>query len=94
VITVSASGARSGLFTINADRTYVWNVSSTEIFRGTWRNATSAEMQNNGGTGIVLVNAYGRNHWIVLKNNNATTGDEVILGRMDMRAAYFFGQRD
>ncbi len=55
-----------GSLTISANGTYTWN-DRGQVLKGTWRNATAAEMGVQGGAGIVLQRAAQGRDWIVCK---------------------------
>lgn len=56
-----------GALTISANGSYSWNDGKGQIIKGAWRNATAAEMNVQGGTGIVLQHAAQGRDWIVFK---------------------------
>lgn len=56
-----------GSLTIGTNGTYTWNDGKGQLMKGTWRNATPAEMRMQGGTGIVLLHAADGRDWLVFK---------------------------
>ncbi len=58
--------ADTGSITINPGGTYSWKTGE-QTFQGTWRPATTSEMQYTGGEGIVLSKGRGGWDWIVTK---------------------------
>lgn len=56
-----------GSLTISTNGTYIWSDGKGQVLKGTWRNATAAEMNVQGGTGIVLLHAAQGRDWIVFK---------------------------
>lgn len=71
VTTYSASFAKLGFLTINANGTYIWKVDPLDppakYVHGNWRKATPDEMGSYGGAGIVLQKGPEDTDWIVFK---------------------------
>ena len=68
-----------GVLTLSGDNTYEWKVSGVAApMRGNWRDATTDEMKDQGGEGIVLLKAKGTWDWIVTQNRSTQLKGEWI----------------
>lgn len=87
------STAKLGFLTINADGTYIWKVEPNDppakYVKGTWRKATAAEMNLQGGAGIVLEKAAEGRDWIAFKYMDPfKKADRIDVQDLQYRGSY------
>jgi hypothetical protein len=85
--------AKLGFLTIHGDGTYTWKVNPTDppakYVSGTWRRATAAEMNLQGGAGIVLQHAAEGADWIVFKYMDPINkADRIEVEHIQYRGSY------
>lgn len=97
VIRQGEMGAKGGVLTINADKTYVWKAYANDPpanhIRGSWRVATAEEMKYQGGDGIVLRAAKSGWDWIVMQDRAALSGEWIQVLEITSRQMREFGKR-
>lgn len=78
----AGTGAKLGFLSIEPDHKYLWKLGADDEPKkwidGKWRDATSDEMNYNGGAGIVLLGGEQGYDWIVHRDYTAQEGQEWI----------------
>lgn len=87
--------ANTGVVTLNAKGTYVWDTDSAQgILRGKWHVASDAEMGDQGGAGVVLENAKNGVAWVAYKYRAGNPREEWLgLAEVNHRSIREGGQR-
>jgi hypothetical protein len=84
-----------GTLTLNANGTYVWKAANAkDSTDGKWRQATSEEMNYQGGFQIVLLKAKYGEDWIVMKNTSQyIKWEAIVVAQVNSRAIKEHGSR-